>query len=164
MQRQAVLAAGLLTIMVTACGSSEKPEVVEQIVVRERGAPDVSAQAAQAGQGAFEGGAAEGAAGLVALGQEAFARCSNCHVVEAGAGSTAGPTLYGVVGRVAGSLEGYPYTDALAASEITWDEANLDRYLADPDGTVPGSEMQVGTVNDAETRAAIIAYLATLSE
>ncbi len=154
MHKQAALVAGLLTIMVTACGSSEQPEVVEQIVVRERGAPEVAAVAPPG----------DGAAGLVAMGQEAFARCSSCHVVEPGAGSTAGPNLHGVVGRVAGSLDGYPYTEALAASQITWDEASLDRYLADPSGTVPGSEMEVGTVSDDETRSAIIAYLASLTE
>ena len=154
MRNRAVLSAGLLAIMMTACGSAEQPQVVEQIVVRE---PGEAAPAAAATSG-------DGALDLVALGEDAFQRCTGCHVVEAGAPSTSGPNLHGVVGRVAGSLDGYPYTDGLAAATMVWDEANLDAYLADPEGTVPGTEMAVGTVTDADTRAAIIAYLAAQSE
>ncbi len=152
MHNKAFLTAGLLTVMVTACGSTEQPAVIEQIVVREPG----DAAAAPA--------VAEQALDIVAMGEDAFQMCTGCHVNEAGASSTAGPNLHGVVGRLAGSLEGYPYSDALAASEMKWDDANLDRYLADPTGTVPGTDMLAGTVGDADTRAAIIAYLASAGE
>ena len=149
MRNQAIIAAGLLTVMVTACGSAEQPEVIEQIVVREPG----EAPPAPSAPG--------GGVDMVALGEDAFQMCNGCHVIEAGAPSSAGPNLYGVVGRTAGKLEGYPYSDALAESGINWDYNTLDRYLADPAGYVPGTDMLAGAVPDEDTRTAIIAYLAS---
>jgi cytochrome c len=154
MRRQAILAVSLLTVLATACGSAqEEPQVIEQIVVREPGETEVAAPAASAG-----------AASLVALGEDAFQMCTGCHAFEAGAPSAAGPNLHGVVGRKAASLSDYPYSDALAASGITWDEDSLERYLADPAGYVPGTDMLAGAVPDAASRAAIIAYLAGAGE
>lgn len=156
MRNRGLLAVCLLTVMVTACGSSqEPPQVVEQIVVRERGAPDVV-------QAAAEG--AVGAADLVALGEDAFQTCTGCHSVAPDGRSAAGPNLYGVIGRKAGSLEGYSFSDAFAASDITWDEVSMDGFLADPQGYIPGSEMLAGALADEEQRKAIIAYLAAQSE
>jgi cytochrome c len=154
MHRSAIIAASLLTVMVTACGSAEEPEVVEQIIVREPGEPEVAATPT----------GADGEINPVALGKDAFQMCAGCHVNEAGAPSTAGPNLYGVMGRVAGGVEGYPYSDALLASDITWDEASMDGYLADPAGFLPGTDMLAGAVPDPDTRSAIIAYLASTSE
>lgn len=101
---------------------------------------------------------------LVALGEDAFVRCSGCHSSSPGAPSRSGPNLFGLFGRKAGSYPGYPFTDALQASGIVWDANSLNLYLANPTGTVPGSEMRRGTVRDAEQRAAIIAYLAALRQ
>lgn len=100
---------------------------------------------------------------VVALGEDAFQRCKGCHSVAPGGPSRAGPNLHGIFGQVAGTRPGYPYTDALAGSGIVWDTDTLDSFLADPSGTVPGSEMRRGTVSDTDQRAAIIAYLASLS-
>ena len=90
--------------------------------------------------------------------------CTGCHSDEAGAPSAAGPNLYGVVGRQAGAIDDYPYSEALAASQVTWDAASLDSFLADPGGFVPGTDMVAGTVTDAEARKAIIAYLSSTGE
>ncbi len=86
--------------------------------------------------------------------------CDGCHSVEPGRPSSAGPNLFGIVGRPAGAVEGFDYTQALANSAITWDAATLDAYLADPEGLVPGTDMQRGTVRETDLREAIIAYLA----
>jgi len=92
------------------------------------------------------------------LGADAFAdRCSLCHLPEGGG---EGPSLKGVVGRKAGSLPGFAYTPALAASGLTWTKAELDRFLTDPGKLVPGTAMGV-RVEDAKIRAAIIDYLST---
>lgn len=93
-----------------------------------------------------------------AAGERAFrTRCASCHSVEPGQ-NRAGPSLAGVVGRKAGSVEGARYSQALRDSGITWDAQSLDGFLADPRGTVPGTSMTL-RLADAAQRAAIIAYL-----
>ena len=155
MRNTAFLAAGLLTLALAACGSSEPAPVVEQIVIRAPGepaaAPDAPAEAA-------------GVIDKVAFGEEAFAQCSGCHNADPGGPHQAGPNLHGVFGQPAGSKEGYPYSDALASSDITWDFASLDRFLSNPAAYVEGTSMVAGAVRDAEERAAIAAYLASTSE
>lgn len=152
MRNVAAVAAVLLAPAVTACGGPAEEPVVEQIVVREPGEPvPVSA-------------GAQGSPDLVAAGEAAFAMCSACHVAQQGARSAAGPNLHGVVGRQAGILEDFAYSEALAASGIAWDQQELDRFLADPAGAVPGTIMVAGAVDDEKRRAAIIAYLSSLSE
>ncbi|MCK0127676.1 c-type cytochrome [Erythrobacter sp. F6033] len=153
MRKQALMGTGLLTIMLTACGGSSEPEVVEQIVVSEPG--EIAPVEAPAGDSSVD---------LVAAGEAAFAVCGGCHVAESGEASRAGPNLYGVVGRSAGSLDDFAYSDALAGSGITWDAAQLDEFIANPSAAVPGTIMVAGAVADDERRAAIIAYLESLSE
>ena len=76
----------------------------------------------------------------------------------------AGPNLYGVFGREAGALDDFAYSDALKASGITCDIDTLDKFLANPGGYVEGTSMVAGGVTDVEQRAAIVAYLRSLSE
>ena len=147
------LTASVLVLGLAACGS-ESPEPVEQIVVREPGQASPVTAASDVGDGAD----------LAAAGRAAFAACVACHAVEKGEASTVGPNLFGVVGRTAGSLEGYTYSQALVGSGLIWDDDTLDAFLTNPRGKVPGTTMSAGTVGDAEKRAAIIAYLSTLSD
>jgi len=72
-----------------------------------------------------------------------------------------GPRLRGTFGRKAGTLDGYPFSDALKESRIVWNAETLDRWLADPDQLVPGNEMSF-RVPKPEERAAIIEYLRSL--
>jgi len=91
-------------------------------------------------------------------GERAFrARCAACHSVEPGQ-NRAGPSLAGVIGRKAGSVEGARYSQALRNSGITWDAQSLEGFLADPRQAVPGTSMTVA-LRDPAQRAAIIAYL-----
>jgi cytochrome c len=93
-----------------------------------------------------------------AAGERAFrTRCGTCHSLDPGQ-NRAGPSLAGVIGRKAGSVEGARYSQGLRDSGITWDAQSLDGFLADPRGTVPGTSMTVA-LRDAAQRAAIIAYL-----
>ena len=73
-------------------------------------------------------------------------------------GARVGPPLRGVFGRRVAAEPGFPYSDALRKSQFVWDEARLDRWLADPDGLIPGNDMSFRLDNAAE-RSAIIAYL-----
>ncbi|KAA0914876.1 cytochrome c family protein [Aquicoccus porphyridii] len=92
-------------------------------------------------------------------GQNLFQRqCTSCHAVDEPRNS-AGPTLQGLMGRVAGSAEGFTYSSALQESGITWTEEALDAYLANPGALVRGTRMAVRVPNDAHRRD-IIAYLA----
>jgi len=88
--------------------------------------------------------------------------CASCHTVDPKLGSRAGPGLYNVVGRKAGAVPGYNYTDALAgagAAGKTWTREELDVFLRDPTRDVPGTAMPIG-IADAKARAAVIDYLA----
>jgi len=88
-------------------------------------------------------------------------QCAVCHSPVAGK-NMVGPSLFGVVGRVAGSAPGFKYSAANKGSGVTWDEANLDKYLPNPRAFIAGTTMTyAGLKNDAQ-RADLIAYLATL--
>jgi cytochrome c oxidase assembly protein subunit 11 len=94
-----------------------------------------------------------------AMGAQLFAdNCSACHEVDR---AKVGPALGGVVGRVAGTAAGYPYTKALAQSQVVWTAQSLDRWLAGPRVFIPGVAMPMA-ISDPKQRAAIIAYLETL--
>lgn len=91
--------------------------------------------------------------------------CASCHTVDNKLSSRAGPGLYNVIGRKAGAVPGYNYSDALSkagAAGKTWTRDELDVFLRDPNKDVPGTTMPIG-IADAKQRAAVIAYLATQS-
>jgi cytochrome c len=72
-----------------------------------------------------------------------------------------GPSLHGVIGRKAGSLPDYPYSDAMKNSSVVWDEAALDRFIENPDAVVSGNKMKpYAGMTSAQDRAAIVAFLA----
>jgi cytochrome c len=97
-----------------------------------------------------------------AAGEKIFkTQCGICHAVVAGQ-NRIGPTLFGVVGRPAGSVPGFNYTADHKKLGITWDAANLDKYLTNPRAMVPDTSMvYAGLKNDAQ-RADLVAYLETL--
>lgn len=156
MHRSAPLTAALLALALSACGSqAEAP--IEQIVVRQPGATAVPTTPAASAT-------AQAAGDLVAAGEAEFAACAACHAAEPGGDSEIGPNLHGVVGRAAGSVRGFRYSPAMAKSGITWTERELDAFLANPSGKVPGTTMAAGQIGDAQRRAALIAYLASLKD
>jgi cytochrome c len=93
-----------------------------------------------------------------AKGEKVFGRCKTCHEV-AKQQNKIGPHLVGVMGRQAGAVEGFKYSDPMKNSGITWDDATLGQYLRDPKGYIPGNKMAfVGLKKDDEV-ADVIAYL-----
>jgi cytochrome c len=85
--------------------------------------------------------------------------CRTCHTVKDG-DNRLGPNLHQIVGRKAGSLPDYGYSSALKGADLTWDEATLDRFIANPDQAVPGNNMKpYGGLASAEERQKIIAFL-----
>ena len=94
----------------------------------------------------------------VAAGERLFrSQCSGCHSVEQG-DIRAGPTLHGVIGRPAGTLQGFDYSAAMAAADLQWTPEALDTFLTDPAGTVPGTYMVFWGL-EAPQRRQVIAYL-----
>ena len=102
--------------------------------------------------------AAAHADGDSAKGKKVFVKCMACHTVEAGKNKV-GPSLHGIIGRKSGSLEGFTYSDAMKNANITWNEAELDKYLTNPKKDVPGNKMAFPGLPKADDRANVIAYL-----
>lgn len=88
--------------------------------------------------------------------------CSDCHSVSAKVANRKGPSLYRVVGRKAGAIGGFKYSPAMLASNITWNGASLNSYLANPKAVLPTGIMKYKGMPKAGDRADLIAYLATL--
>jgi cytochrome c len=105
---------------------------------------------------ALPSGPAIGAAGDPARGEQLYARCAACHAL---AYDRVGPRHCGVLGRRAGSVPGFGYSPAMKRSRLVWSARNLDRFIADPLRTIPGTTMTYAGVPDARDRANLIAYL-----
>ena len=101
-------------------------------------------------------GASSPAPSEIAAGQEIYERCAACHSLDR---DRVGPRHCGIFGRRAGSVSGFGYSEAMRASGIVWDRQSLDRFLADPLGTVPGTFMTYAGVQDADERAQLLAFL-----
>ena len=96
-------------------------------------------------------------------GEKVFKRyCMTCHITAAKGPSRQGPSLFGIMGRHSGSVEGFRYSSANKNADITWGPEILDKYLAEPRVVVPGTSMAFAGVRKADERADLIAYLATL--
>jgi cytochrome c len=94
-------------------------------------------------------------------GEAVFKRnCAICHTTEPGKNKI-GPSLAGVVGRKAGSIPDYSYSQANKSSGVTWDEATLDTYLTAPTKFVPGTKMVFAGLKNPDDRTAVIAWLKT---
>ena len=105
---------------------------------------------------AAAGAQALAAAGDARRGEEIYSRCLACHALEY---DRTGPRHCGLFGRRAGSVPGFAYSDAMRRSRIVWNDATLERFIADPLKTVPGTAMGYAGVKDRRERADLIAYL-----
>ena len=108
---------------------------------------------------AQEGNAEEGA--------EVFKKCRACHDVGPGARNKVGPVLNGVVGRKAGTVEGFPYSEAnkaAGAGGLVWTEDVLFKYLENPLVFMKGTKMAFAGLSDPRDRKDVIAYLKTFSK
>jgi S-disulfanyl-L-cysteine oxidoreductase SoxD len=101
---------------------------------------------------------------LVAAGEKVFKKCAACHKVGDKAKNGSGPMLNGIVGRAAGSVDGFRYSGALmdaAAGGLVWNADALHGFLEKPKSFLPKTKMSFAGLKKAEDRDAIIAYLST---
>jgi cytochrome c2 len=108
--------------------------------------------------GVFDTVALAQAAADAEKGKALFEQCAACHALD-GSGDYDGPSLKGVIGRRAGSLEDYRYSAAMKRSDVTWDAGTLDKYIADPQAFIPGNRMAFAGIADKAERDDLIAYL-----
>jgi cytochrome c len=104
------------------------------------------------------GTAAAGVArsGDAKAGEAIYSRCLACHAL---AYDRTGPRHCGLIGRRAGTVKDFPYTEAMKRSRIVWNAATLDRFLANPMRVVPGTAMGYSGITDSKERADLIAWL-----
>lgn len=96
--------------------------------------------------------------GNVEAGARVFRQCLTCHVTTAGVNKV-GPSLHGIIGRPAGTVAGFRYSNANKNSGITWTEQELYTYLENPRAKIPGTIMAFVGLKDSQQRADVIAYL-----
>ena len=102
--------------------------------------------------------------GDAAAGEKVFRKCMACHAVGEDAKNKVGPQLNGVVGRAAGSVEEFSYSDALAAKGeegLVWTPEELAAFLEQPKDYLPGTKMSFAGLRSEDERTNVIAYLAT---
>lgn len=100
------------------------------------------------------GGSAKPAAPNAAL-----ASCVACHSFKEG-GRSSGPNLHGIIGKMAGTQQGFTYSRGMKESGLVWTQESLDAFLASPRKVIPGTRMGYLGIADPAARQAAIAALA----
>lgn len=101
---------------------------------------------------------------MVEAGAKVFKKCAACHKVGDGATNATGPMLNGIVGRAAGSVEGFKYSKPMTAAAdvgLTWTPETMAEFLANPKGYMKGTKMSFAGLKKQEEIDAVIAYLGT---
>ncbi len=145
------LSAAALILATAACGEAEQDE------------------AAGPGSAPAAAGSVETAAvavddpALFEAGRRAYRQCVACHRIDREETLPNGPHLVGLLGRPAGAVDAFAYSDAMLESGIVWTEETIAAYLRDVRGYIPGNRMNAPNVRDEERLEALIYYIAHAS-
>jgi len=101
------------------------------------------------------------AAGDIAAGKAAFAKCASCHQIGPSARAGFGPQLNGIVGRPAAATKDYRYSAAMQNSRIVWTEDKLRAFMKSPGDVVPGTKMRFWGISNEQDLNNLLAYLKT---
>jgi len=169
MKRNALLSGLALASLVTvsACGSQADEQPAAPAAEEAAPVAEAAEEAAPAMEEATEAAVEMVAFGDIvadaAAGERTYALCRSCHVLEEGV-NRVGPSLYNIVGRTAGTVEGFNYTDANKNSGIVWTEEELFTYLKDPQAAIPGTRMAFPGIANDQDRANLVAYLSSQAQ
>ena len=94
-------------------------------------------------------------------GKKVFKKCAACHSLQEGKNKI-GPPLYNLLGRKAGSVEGYKYSKAMKNSDVVWDEESLDKFLIKPRKFIPKTKMSFRGIKKKSLRDALISFFKQL--
>jgi cytochrome c len=100
----------------------------------------------------------------VSRGENSAKKCAACHTVGKGEPNRVGPNLWGIVGRPKASEAGFNYSAAMKSQKGNWTPEDLDVYLTNPRGMVPGTNMSFAGIPRGTERADLITYLNTHSD
>ena len=110
-------------------------------------------------QAQMEGSPVASGEGDSVAGKKVFNKCKVCHLLEKGGINRIGPNLFGVIGRVSGTLNDFRYSKAMRKAGITWDSETLAEYLVKPKDYIPGTKMAFPGLDTAEEIQDVIAYI-----
>ena len=96
--------------------------------------------------------------GDAAKGEKVFGKCKTCHEIATDKNKV-GPTLHGVIGRKAGTVPGFKYSEAMAGANVTWDATTIAEYVAKPKEFIPGNKMAFAGLKKEDEIQDLVAYI-----